>query len=166
MCQEPPVGDARLKSRTDGGFSGDQVIPATARHGMRLNTGHMDRRHSLLLLLTLVGLLLSACAGGGRGTPASAPGEVGGPTAANPATSVPTLDPAAEIVTILPKDAISSIDDPQFYPIAEANEEYDDEEEVIGIEMEGEARAYSTGLLSSHEIVNDNVKGRPIAVTW
>lgn len=76
------------------------------------------------------------------------------------------FDPAAEIQTILPKDAIPSIDDPKFYPLAEADEEYEDSEEVIGVEIEGEARAYSTALLSNHEIVNDMIKGRPIAVTW
>lgn len=71
-----------------------------------------------------------------------------------------------QIVTVLPRDAIPAIDDPRFNPIDQADEEYEADEQVIGVEIEGEARAYSTALLSSHEIVNDEIKGRPIAVTW
>jgi Protein of unknown function (DUF3179) len=37
---------------------------------------------------------------------------------------------------------------------------------VIGVEHNGEARAYPVDLLSLHEVVNDVVGGRPIAVTW
>lgn len=71
-----------------------------------------------------------------------------------------------EIVTLLPKDAIPSIDRPRFYSVQEANAEYEEDEIVIGVEFDGDARAYPVGLLSSHEIVNDTVGGRPIAVTW
>jgi hypothetical protein len=37
---------------------------------------------------------------------------------------------------------------------------------ILGVEIEGDARAYSVPLLSRHEIVNDVVGGKPIAVTW
>jgi hypothetical protein len=66
----------------------------------------------------------------------------------------------------LPRDAIPAIDDPQFYGVEEADEEYGPEELVLGVEVDGEARAYSISLLSSREIVNDTVAGQPIAVTW
>lgn len=109
-------------------------------------------RGGLLIGLGL-GLLLAACSGGAAAQRSDRdPGR---------ATEVPY-----EIETILPKDAIPSIDDPAFYSVEEANEEYEESEQVIGLELDGEARAYSVPLLSSHEIVNDNVKGRPIAVTW
>lgn len=71
-----------------------------------------------------------------------------------------------EIVTLLPRDAIPSIDQPRFYSADEADREYEPEEQVIGLVFEGQARAYSTALLSSHEIVNDEIQGHPIAVTW
>lgn len=71
-----------------------------------------------------------------------------------------------DIITLLPKDAISSIDRPRFYSVQEADAEYELDEVVMGVEFNGEARAYPVGLLSSHEIVNDVVGGRPIAVTW
>ena len=71
-----------------------------------------------------------------------------------------------EIVTLLPRDGIPAIDDPQFIDVAEADDVYDAEELVIGVEFNGEARAYSVPLLSNHEIVNDTVGGVKIAVTW
>lgn len=38
---------------------------------------------------------------------------------------------------------------------------------ILGVEIEGDARAYSVPLLSRQEIVNDVVGvGKPIAVTW
>jgi len=75
-------------------------------------------------------------------------------------------DPASEIYTVLPKDAIPSIDDPKFASVREADAFMGPDEMVIGVEVGGEKRAYSVPLLSSHEIVNDVVGGRKIAVTW
>lgn len=70
------------------------------------------------------------------------------------------------IVTLLPRDAIPAIDDPEFLDAAEADDYYDPDELVIGVEFAGDARAYSVPYLSGHEIVNDTVGGRKIAVTW
>ena len=71
-----------------------------------------------------------------------------------------------EIVTLLPRDAIPAVYDPQFNAVEAANQEYADSDLVIGVEIGGEARAYSIPFLSGHEIVNDTVGGRAIAVTW
>jgi hypothetical protein len=71
-----------------------------------------------------------------------------------------------EIITLLPPDGIPSIDNPKFYSVEEADLEYLPEELVLGVEVDGEARAYSVGLLSRHEIVNDTLAGHPISVTW
>lgn len=71
-----------------------------------------------------------------------------------------------EIVELLPPDGILAIDNPKFYSIEEADLEYDPNEMVLGISINGDTRAYSTLLLDSHEIVNDEVGDRKIAVTW
>ena len=71
-----------------------------------------------------------------------------------------------QIVTLLPRDAIPAIDDPVFLTVPEADEVYRPDELVMGVVFGDEARAYSVELLSSHEIVNDTVGGRKIAVTW
>ena len=71
-----------------------------------------------------------------------------------------------EIVELLPPDAIPAIDNPEFYSADEADSEYDPNEMVLGISINGDTRAYSISFLDRHEIVNDEVGGRKIAVTW
>lgn len=65
------------------------------------------------------------------------------------------------VQNVLRKDAIPSIDDPTFC------DEYigDPDDEVIVVEGDV-PRAYPIRILSYHEIVNDVVDGRPVAVTW
>ena len=70
-----------------------------------------------------------------------------------------------EIHVVLPRDGIPSIDQPSFGPVADTPY-FADEELMIGVVGEREARAYSTWQLDVHEIVNDVFEGRPIAVTW
>ena len=65
---------------------------------------------------------------------------------------------------LLPRDAILPIYEPEFAPAAEAP--YADDELVIGVEINGEAKAYAIGPLNSREMVNDTLGGRPILVTW
>jgi hypothetical protein len=65
----------------------------------------------------------------------------------------------------LPRDAIPAIDRPEFVAAGEATFMRDNEP-VIGVSIGGEARAYSAWLLNAHEIVNDTIGGRAIAVTW
>ena len=82
-------------------------------------------------------------------------------------SNVPTpTERTYEIVELLPPDAIPSIDNPEFYSAEQADEEYDPNEMVLGVSINGDTRAYSTTLLDRHEIVNDEVGGRKIAVTW
>ena len=63
-----------------------------------------------------------------------------------------------------PKDGIPSIDEPAFVPADEAA--LPDNEPVIGLVVEGDARAYPLRILIWHEIVNDVVGGMPVAVTY
>lgn len=65
----------------------------------------------------------------------------------------------------LPKDAIPAVDDPTFVSVVEADY-LELEDRVIGVAIEGEARAYPIRLLASHEIVNDELGKQPLAVTW
>lgn len=71
-----------------------------------------------------------------------------------------------EIITLLPRDGIPAIDNPQFVSATAADDSYDPDEMVLGVEFNGDARAYSVPLLSNHEIVNDTVGGVKLAVTW
>ncbi|MEZ3165429.1 DUF3179 domain-containing protein [Halorubrum sp. RMP-47] len=62
------------------------------------------------------------------------------------------------------KDGIPSVDDPIFRPIAETDPPGN--EPVFGVVRGGEAKAYPRRILSHHEIVNDEVGGEPVAVTY
>ena len=70
-----------------------------------------------------------------------------------------------EVMNILPKDAIRAIFEPNFFRADEARNQYRETDLVIGVSVGGEHRAYNVAYLSGHEIVNDVVGGKPIAVT-
>jgi hypothetical protein len=76
-----------------------------------------------------------------------------------------------EVVTLLPPDAIPAVLPERARDImvsaAEAQATgIEPSVQVLGIEINGESRAYPIPYLSAHEIVNDTVGGRHIAVTW
>jgi len=64
-----------------------------------------------------------------------------------------------------PKDGIPSIDNPVFADI-QGSQFMSDSDTVIGLEINGEAKAYPLSILVWHEIVNDNVGGTTVAVTY
>lgn len=63
-----------------------------------------------------------------------------------------------------PPDGIPSIDDPQFVSADEVD--LDPGDMIIGYEHEGDARAYPHAILVQHEIVNDEVGGLNVAITY
>ena len=64
----------------------------------------------------------------------------------------------------LSRDAIPPIYTPQFVAAAEAPLQPD--ELVIGLVIDGEARAFPVTTLNRREMVNDVVGGTPVLVTW
>jgi hypothetical protein len=71
-----------------------------------------------------------------------------------------------EVYRVLPLGAIPAIDDPTFLSGEAANSQMRPEEPVLGIVVDGTARAYSLWQLDAHEIVNDEIAGSAIAATW
>ena len=71
-----------------------------------------------------------------------------------------------DVYQVLPVGAIPAIDDPSFVSGAAADAQMSPGEPVLGIVLDGEARAYSLWQLDAHEIVNDEIKGTAIAATW
>jgi Protein of unknown function (DUF3179) len=98
------------------------------------------------------------------GPPVAHPVTVSGGTAATPLAAAIQGFKSDQIVSVLPRDAIPAIDNPRFVSANRAR--LVDSDRVIGVEIDGEAHAYPVGTLSSHEIVNDVIRGHPIAVTW
>ncbi len=64
------------------------------------------------------------------------------------------------------RDGIPPLDHPRFVGIAAASGFVTASEPVITVEISGHARAYPLQILIWHEIVNDTLAGRPIAVTY
>lgn len=65
------------------------------------------------------------------------------------------------------KDGIPALDEPRFVGTGEADRLLSDREPVAVVEVgRGRARAYPLRIMVWHEIVNDRIDGRPIAVTY
>jgi hypothetical protein len=80
---------------------------------------------------------------------------------------VPAMVPLTEIRRGgPPPDGIPPIDDPQFESVDEADGWLDGQDPVLLVEHAGEVRAYPLGILTFHEIVNDEVGGDPLLVTY
>ena len=65
---------------------------------------------------------------------------------------------------IIPFDGILPIYDPVFVPANEAT--YHDDELVMGVAFGNEAKAYPVTVLHFREMVNDELAGIPILVSW
>lgn len=75
--------------------------------------------------------------------------------------------PYSELLALLPvRDGIPAIDDPVFISTGEAAEWLAPQEPVIAYENNGDARAYPLQIMTYHEIVNDEVGGDPVTVTF
>ena len=78
-------------------------------------------------------------------------------------------DPLIPLEEILgggpPRDSIPSIDSPIFILAAEADWKFPDSR-IIGLDIEGDTRAYPLAILNWHEIVNDTVGGVPVSITF
>jgi hypothetical protein len=114
-------------------------------------------------LFIVFGLLVAACAPATTG-----PSGLAGDPSPPPATETPR--PAVQALEfgdfnqLLGRDDIAPIYDPKFVSASEA--EYRDDELVMGVTIEGEAKAYPVGLLNQREMVNDQLGGKPILVSW
>ena len=134
----------------------------------------MQHRFLLIVLFLLTGCAAAAVPDGANtpvpsSTAVPAPGE----TASSPTESTISPDVRNRRVTIednysfafsLGFDSIQPVYSPEFAPAAEAP--LDDEELVLGIAWEGEAKAYPISVLRYREMVDDELAGIPTLVTW
>ncbi len=65
-----------------------------------------------------------------------------------------------------PKDGIPAIDDPKFVSVGEADGWLGDREPVVIFEHDDVVRGYPWQILIWHEIVNDEVGGLPVTITY
>ncbi len=69
-----------------------------------------------------------------------------------------------EFKQIIPRGQIAAISQPQFVSGDSAN--IADDSWVLGVVIDGQARAYSLNLLNSHEVVNDRIGDTAFAAVW
>jgi Protein of unknown function (DUF3179) len=140
----------------------------------------MSRRVRRSLFLACATMLLAglaaACSGGesdvpgttGRGTTGERPEDAPDVSGWNTDWSKHNIE-LSELLRGLPasdpRDQIPPLDEPKFEPVEQASQWLDDREPVVLLELE-EARAYPLRILTWHEIVNDQVGGNPVAVTY
>ena len=80
------------------------------------------------------------------------------------AASVAQDTPPPGVEQILPRGGIAAVFEPQFVSPGEADIPAD--AWVLGVVIDGEAKAYSLNLLNSFEVVNDVVGDRPVSAVW
>lgn len=78
--------------------------------------------------------------------------------------AAPAAKPPPGVEQILPRGGIPAIFDPRFVSADKAR--IPDDAWVLGVEMDGVAKAYSLNLLNRHEVVNDEVGGKAFAAVW
>ncbi len=99
-------------------------------------------------------------------SPASVGVDAGAPGSTATAVVEAEAPPSYRIVTVLGKDEIPAILNPNMAPAQEVDAVLRDTTPVLALSLNGDHRAYPIGTLSRHEIVNDVVGGMPVAVTW
>ncbi len=147
----------------------------------------ISRIRRLSFCLLAVGFLAAACGTGSAGDSpdAPSPGESPGSQSEVSTTAEPQNVPNVQgwntdwskatidlselrrgLAASDPRDGIPPIDEPKLETVAEASEWLDDREPVALAEAGGEARAYPLRILTWHEVVNDELGGLPVAVTY
>ena len=91
------------------------------------------------------------------GGPTEVPGDIYDPVRAGEPTP-------AGFRQLLPRDAIHPVYNPMFR--GAGSTEWPAETLVIGVELNGEAKAYPLSFLSFREMVIDWIGGSPVLVTW
>ena len=101
----------------------------------------------------LVALALALSSSAGQAQPAAAYNGFDVANASVPATAIARGGP--------PKDGIPAIDRPKFVPATRAG--LADDDRVLGVALDGAARAYPVRILNWHEVVNDRFGDRAVA---
>ncbi|TAM83415.1 MAG: DUF3179 domain-containing protein [Acidobacteria bacterium] len=65
-----------------------------------------------------------------------------------------------------PRGGIPALTDPEDISAEEAGRLLEPSDRVLGVFMNGQAKAYPVRILNWHELVNDRVGGRAILVSW
>lgn len=76
------------------------------------------------------------------------------------------VDPADIVSGGPPMDGIPSIDDPKFVTVEDADGWIADNELVLGLIYRNTTRVYPLQIMTWHEIVNEEIEGEPVLITY
>lgn len=129
----------------------------------------MKRKRETANMLIALALLIAGCRAGPSPSPAdevvtTVPEATTAATVVPEVTAEATDSPEYTYSQLLSRDAIRPIYNPGFVSADRAD--YRAEELGMGVVIEGEAKAYRVELLNSREMVNDELAGIPILVTF
>lgn len=110
-------------------------------------------KQNFILLLLFLSSLVTAC------------GQIGSHAADFPEPKLYRLQPG-ELVLAASETDIPFIQAEEKYFVQVEKAGLEDTDLVVGLFIGGESRAYPVRLLSLHEVVNDRMGGKVIAVTW
>ncbi len=79
-------------------------------------------------------------------------------------TTMAADEPPPGVEQLLPRGRIAAVLDPQFVGAADA--ELPDDAWILGVAVDGQAKAYSLNLLNRHEVVNDKTGETAYAAVW
>jgi hypothetical protein len=65
-----------------------------------------------------------------------------------------------------PRDFFRAITKPVYLAVDQAANSMSDDEIVIGLEVDGDCRAYPINYLNDHELVREEIGGMPLLVSW
>jgi hypothetical protein len=146
-----------------------------------------SRARRLSLCLLAVGFLAAACGTGSAGDSPDTPSSGESPAGQSDVSTTPAAEDIPDVqgwntdwsMTTIdlselrrglsaadPRDGIPPIDEPKLVTVAEASAWLDDREPVALAAAGGVARAYPLRILTWHEVVNDELGGVAVAVTY
>ena len=121
---------------------------------------HMKQYTTLHLKLIASSLILGLLAGVARGqTGPSETLQLNGFNVSNASVPLKAIERSGP-----PKDGIPAIDQPRFIPARQAK--LADNDRILGVVLQGMARAYPVRILNWHEVVNDQFGDHAVVVTY
>lgn len=72
----------------------------------------------------------------------------------------------ANSMQAVPRDAFPVLVNPPVGSVADGDKLFRPNEWVIGVAINGEAKAYPVTVMGVHELINETVGGQPITVCW
>jgi hypothetical protein len=124
-------------------------------------------RKTSKLALVAVGLLAACVPAATQSAQVVSPNDSQTESTTSSASPTPTVDLSLSnipFLPLLPRDAIRPVYEPDF--VEAADSPLQEDELVMGVAIQGEAKAYPVTVLRFREMVDDELGGLPILVTW